>query len=128
MEPDDLARFEPIDGVEVPSGAYLLADVDTGEATLNVTPDDALVAIAAEGRSPLTLDEGIALVTQFPELLREHNCFSLLGSRCGDRRVTAIWVSEGRAAPRLVLGRQPAHVARLGLVRPPERRGRPRTR
>ena len=99
MEPDDLARFRPLYGLEPPDGAYLLADVDTGAATLNVTPDDALADIEREGRSPLTLDEGLALVTHFPEVLRTHNCFSLLGSRCGDRRVTAIWVSERR--PRL---------------------------
>jgi hypothetical protein len=99
MEPDDLARFAPIDGIDVPDGDYVLEDVDTGRDTLNVTPDDALPRIAAEGRSPLTLDEGLALVAQFPELLRTHNAFSLLGSRCGDRRVTAIWVSKG--APRL---------------------------
>jgi hypothetical protein len=99
MEPEDLARFAPIDGVDVPAGDYVLEDVDTGRDLLNVTPDDALPRIAAEGRSPLTLDEGLALVTQFPEVLRTHNAFSLLGSRCGDRRVTAIWLSKG--APRL---------------------------
>jgi hypothetical protein len=99
MEPDDLASFAPIDGVDIPDGRYVLEDVDTGRDTLNVTPDDALPRIAAEGRSPLTVDEGLALVAQFPELLRTHNAFSLLGSRCGDRRVTAIWVSKG--APRL---------------------------
>ena len=99
MEPDDLALFAPIEGVDVPPGDYVLEDVDTGSDTLNVTPDDALPRIAAEGRSPLTLDEGLALVAQFPEVLRTHNAFSLLGSRCGDRRVTAIWVSKG--APRL---------------------------
>jgi hypothetical protein len=100
MEPGDLARFEPIESVAVPeAAAYLLTDVDTGRATLNVTPDDALETIAAEGRSPLTLHEGVALVAQFPEVLRTHNAFSLLGSRCGDRRVTAFWLSKG--APRL---------------------------
>jgi hypothetical protein len=100
MEPDDLARFEPIDGVSVPEGpAYLVADLDTGAATLNVTPDAALGAIVAAGRSPLTIDEGVALVTHEPGLLKTRNCFSMLGSRCGDRRVTAMWISAGR--PRL---------------------------
>lgn len=96
MEPDDLARFVPI--VDVPATPYRILDVDPGEAYLNVTPDDALAAIVAAGRSPLTLEEGLAYVTQFPDVLEEHR-FSLLGSRCGDRRVTAIWVSEKR--PRL---------------------------
>ena len=47
---------------------------------------------------------------------------SLLGSRCGDRRVTAIWVSMG--APRLGWCWAGPHVARLGLVRAPARLGR----
>jgi len=100
MEPDDLARFVPIDGVELPaSRAYLVTDVDAGRATRNVKPDAALETIVHEGRSPLTLGEGIAVVTHFPDLLRTQTCFSLLGSRCGDRRVTAIWLSAG--PPRL---------------------------
>ena len=55
--------------------------------------------ILAAGRLPLTLDEGIAVVTHHPDLLSSGNRFSMLGSRCGDRRVTAIWVSQRR--PRL---------------------------
>ena len=95
-----LADFQPIEGVEVPeSSVYLLADVDTGKESLKVTPDAALEAIRRQARSPLTIDEGVALVTHFPELLKTHNAFSLLGSRSGDRRVPAIWLSAGR--PRL---------------------------
>jgi Family of unknown function (DUF5701) len=97
---DDLERFTPIDGVDVPPGpAYLVTDVDTGRATLNVTLDDALERIVAEGRSPLTIEEGLAVLAQDPGILRTQNAFSLLGSRCGDRRVPALWVSAGR--PRL---------------------------
>jgi hypothetical protein len=97
---DDLARFVPVDEVDVPAAwAYLLTDVDTGGETRSVTPDDAMGTILRQGRSPLTAAEGVAVVTQFPEVLRTRNCFSLLGSRCGDRRVTALWVSKGR--PRL---------------------------
>ncbi len=93
----DLGRFQAIEGLVLPGGdAYLLVDVDTGEETLNVTPDEALKRIQAAGRSPLTIDEGIAVVTHFPDALRKNHCFSLPGSRCGDRRVTALWISEGR--------------------------------
>jgi hypothetical protein len=100
VEADDLARFAPIEGLELPAGlAYLVADLDTGRSTLDVTPDDALEAIAGEGRSPLTIEEGVALATHHPTVLRTMNCFSMLGSRCGDRRVTALWISKGR--PRL---------------------------
>lgn len=100
MERSDLDRFRPIDGITVPDGpAYLAVDLDTGPDTLDVTPDDALELITRQRRSPLTIAEGIALVTHRPELLRTQNCFSMPGSRCGDRRVTALWISRGR--PRL---------------------------
>jgi hypothetical protein len=100
MEADDLKRFSPIEGVQPPLGsAYLVADIDTGGGTLNVTPDKAIKTIARENRSPLTIDEGVALITHHPEVLKTKNCFSILGSRCGDRRVTAMWISGG--SPRL---------------------------
>jgi hypothetical protein len=99
MEDDDLKRFTPLEGVEIPAGPYLLLDVETDPATLGVVPDDALIRITEAGRLPITIDEGLALVTQFPRILRSRNCFSMLASRCGDRRVPALWVSNGR--PRL---------------------------
>jgi hypothetical protein len=100
MEPDDLARFAPTADVEVPPAtAYVLADIDTGQDTLDVPPDVAMPTILAAGRLPLTLDEGIAVVTHDPDLLTRGSRFSMLGSRCGDKRVTAIWVSQRR--PRL---------------------------
>ena len=100
MPDEDVRRFVPTDDVQLPDAAlYLLCDVDTGAATLGVRPDDALPDILASGRSPLTLEEGLAVVTQHPTWLREHNCFELLGSRCGDKRVTGLWISKG--APRL---------------------------
>ena len=100
MTADDLDRFATIDAVELPTRPpYLVYGVETGRDTLDVTPDDALVTILERDRSPLTLDEGLAVVMQQPEVLVERNKFSLLGSRCGDRRVTALWVSKGR--PRL---------------------------
>ncbi|MGH8902487.1 MAG: DUF5701 family protein [Egibacteraceae bacterium] len=100
MEAEDLERFTPLEGVKLPAGAaYVVADVDTGGGTLNVAPDEAIKTICDERRSPLTIDEGIALITHYPEILEARNCFSLLGSRCGDRRVTAMWISGG--SPRL---------------------------
>jgi Family of unknown function (DUF5701) len=97
MDAEDLAGFVPIEGIDIPSGPYVLAGVDTGRAFLNVTPDHALSRILAAGRSPLTIEEGIALLAEHPDVLRTHNAFSLLGSRCGDRRVPALWLSKGRA-------------------------------
>jgi hypothetical protein len=100
MDGDDVRRFRPTPGLDLPaSPVYLLVDVDTGAETLGVTPDDALPGIHASGRTPLTLDEGLAVVAQHPQWLRERNCFEMLGSRAGDRRVTGLWLSKG--APRL---------------------------
>jgi hypothetical protein len=100
MKPTHPGEFEPIEGVGVPQGpAYLAAGIDTGVETLNVTPDEALPQIEAAGRSPLTVEEGVAVLTHHPDVLRSRNAFSLLGSRCGDRRVPALWTSRG--SPRL---------------------------
>ena len=38
MEPDDLARFQPLPQLDVPSTPYLLLDVDPGPDTLNLPP------------------------------------------------------------------------------------------
>lgn len=97
MDPDDISSFNPIDTLTLPEGpAYLMVDVDTGKDTLNVTPAAALNTIANQDRSPLTIGEGVALVTQHPEAVAKNHGFSLLGSRCGDRRVAALWISKGR--------------------------------
>ncbi|MDP1848718.1 MAG: DUF5701 family protein [Solirubrobacteraceae bacterium] len=97
---DELATFAPIEPVAVPdAGAYLMSGVQSGRSSLDVTPDDGLAQILAAGRSPLTIEEGIALVTQFPEAVATNGGISLAGSRCGDRRVTAVWISRG--APKL---------------------------
>jgi hypothetical protein len=98
MNPAEPGEFDAI--VEVPDRpAYLLVDADTGGDLRNVTPDDALETIRSRGRSPLTIDEGIAVLTHDPDVLKTRNAFSILGSRKGDRRVPALWISKGR--PRL---------------------------
>jgi hypothetical protein len=43
----------------------------------------ALQTIVADGRSPLTVDEGIAVATHFPGVLSSKQYFSMLGPRCG---------------------------------------------
>jgi hypothetical protein len=100
FDPEDIGRFDPIEDVTIPPGdAYLVTDVDRGAATLNVAPNKALPHILEQGRSPLTVAEGIAFITQFPASLEKNNCFSLLASRCGDKRVPALWISQ--KAPKL---------------------------
>lgn len=96
-EPED---FMPIDSESIPSGkAYLMVDIDRGKKTLNIAPDDALKMIHRQNRSPLTIDEGVAILTHYPEFLIKNNCFSLLASRIsGDKRVPAIWITQERKA------------------------------
>jgi hypothetical protein len=97
LEPDELAGFVPIDAVRLPSGpAYVAVDVDLGAGSRNVPPEDALRDILAAGRSPLTIEEGVALVLQQPEAIAPNWGFSVAGSRRGDQRVPAFWISERR--------------------------------
>ena len=97
---DEIDGYLPIDGVEVPDlPVYLLADVSTGPETLGVRPADALPQIRQGGRTALTVDEGVALVTQLPDSLTRLNAFQALGSRAGNKRIPSFWMSKG--APRL---------------------------
>lgn len=93
----ELASFVPLPELEVPDvDAYLLLDPSPGPDTLDVPPAQ---VVLPTGRTPLTVEEGVAWVAQQPEVLSDENCFSLAGSRCGDRRVPALWLSARR--PRL---------------------------
>ena len=97
---DELAAYRPIEGVDVPgTSAYLVTDVDTGRATLDVRAKDAVPIITGEGRSPLTVDEGVSLLLLWPGILKERNAFFLPGARDATKRVAALWVSKGH--PRL---------------------------
>lgn len=97
---DGLAPYRPIEPVVLPRpDAYLLLDVDRGEEFRGVRPEEALPVVLDRGRTPLTIEEGVAVVTHAPELLERNRCFMLSGSRRGDRRVPALWISE--RAPKL---------------------------
>jgi len=112
----DLADFAPIDGLDVPdAGAYALLGVERGDEYTGWTPDEALPAIVARGRTPLTVNEGLCWVLQRPDVLERNHCFMTIGSRKRaarglDRRVPALWISGGaerdggaarRGAPKL---------------------------
>lgn len=88
----DLDRFIPV--LPLPdAGAYAVLDVQRGEEFCGRVPDQAFAELAGRGRTPLTVEEGVALVTLSPGSLEKNKCFSLGGSRCGDRRVPALWIS-----------------------------------
>lgn len=89
-----LTPYRPLLELGVPDAAvYVLFDVERGEEFRGVRPGDAVPVILGRGRTPLTIHEGIALVTLFPEILQKNRCFMLAGSRRGDRRVPAVWIS-----------------------------------
>ncbi|HET8984699.1 MAG TPA: DUF5701 family protein [Trueperaceae bacterium] len=97
LYPREVKDFSPIESVDLPAGdAYVLLDVDRGAETIDVTPNDAYERIARRGRSGLTIAEGLALLTHYPEFLQPNNCFSMLASRAGDKRVPALWLSDKR--------------------------------
>lgn len=100
FEPGALERFVTIKQAEnADQRVYLLLDVERGEEFCGAVPVAAAEVIAGRGRTLLTIEEGIALITHFPELLVKNKCFSLAASRSGDRRVPAIWISQN--APKL---------------------------
>lgn len=97
IDREELATYLPVEGVEVPeASAYMLTGIDVGTEFLNVPPAQALVTVRERGRSPLTAAEGVALATVRPDRLRPNKCFSLMGSRAGNQRVPAVWISERR--------------------------------
>ncbi|HEU5265629.1 MAG TPA: DUF5701 family protein, partial [Jatrophihabitans sp.] len=95
-------KFAPIPHAVVPaSPVYLVTGVDRGDQLANWSPDEALPAITAAGRTPLLLTEGIHWVLQQPDALERNHCFMTIGSRLRkdddrlDSRVPAIWISNG---------------------------------
>jgi hypothetical protein len=64
--------FENAQGVSTPDKPYLLVDVETGYAMKNITPRKCVQSFRDAGRFALTLDEGIALISHFPEVLESH--------------------------------------------------------
>lgn len=95
----ELVRFQPLPELGITHSAYLIVDVERGEEFRDVKPVDATATIIQRGRTPLTIEEGVALATHFPDALEKNKCFMLAGSRSGDRRVPALWISDN--APKL---------------------------
>jgi hypothetical protein len=64
--------FDNAKGVSTPDKPYFLVDVETGYAMKNITPKKCVQSFRDEGRFALTVDEGIALISHFPEVLESH--------------------------------------------------------
>ncbi|MGQ0845386.1 MAG: DUF5701 family protein [Sporichthyaceae bacterium] len=98
----DLDRFAPIDGLNLPDAPfYVLDGLERGDEMANWSPDEALPAILAAGRTPLTALEGIFWLLQNPAVLERNRCFMTIGSRLRrpdgrlDARTPALWISNG---------------------------------
>ena len=94
-----LAPYAPLDTLGVPDQPYVLVDVERGDRFRGVRPRDAVAVIGEAGRTPLTITEGVILQLVRPDLLQPNRCFMLAGSRRGDKRVPALWISQ--RAPKL---------------------------
>jgi hypothetical protein len=100
VDMSDVDEFRPM--VTVPdSPVYLVDGLDRGDAMANWSPAEADPAIAAAGRTPLTLTEGLHWLLQSPQVLQRGRCFMTIGSRKRkpdgglDSRTPAIWISNG---------------------------------
>jgi hypothetical protein len=98
----DVDQFVPVDEAKLPDPpVYAVADLDRGDEMANWSPDEALPAITAAGRTPLTLGEGIHWLLQRPDVLDRNHCFMTIGSRkpkangALDARTPALWISNG---------------------------------
>ncbi len=97
----DVDDFAPIDGLHVPAEPYLVHGVDRGDHLRNASPEEAMTALEAAGRTPLTLTEGIFWVLARPEALTANYCFMTIASRRRkargglDARTPALWISGG---------------------------------
>jgi hypothetical protein len=89
----DVDTFQPI--LDVPDApVYAVFDVERGEEFCGVRPADAAVTIAARGRTPITMDEGLCLLHAAPRTLEPNKCFHTAASRGTDKRVPALWISQ----------------------------------
>jgi hypothetical protein len=98
----DVDDFAPIEQITLPPGpVYLLEGLDRGDHMANWSSDEALPAISAADRTPLTVGEGIHWLLQRPDVLERGHCFMTIGSRLRkpngalDARTPAIWFSNG---------------------------------
>lgn len=91
---EPLAQFLPRPELDVPvAPAYLVVGVDRGDEFRGVRPRDAVPTILDRGRTPLTIHEGLAFAMLHPASLEPNHCYMLAGSRRGDQRVPALWIS-----------------------------------
>jgi hypothetical protein len=115
---DDVSKFfTTAEGVKIPEAmAYLVVDIENGKVMLGKSADEAVKQFKKEGRSPLTADEGVAIILQHPEILKDHY-MDLPGSRHGDDLGRGCVARRGQAGARLELLGPLEFEVGLGLLR-----------
>lgn len=97
----DVDDFTPTALAELPDAAiYAVTAPDRGDDLRNMSPAEAEDVLTGQGRSPLTLAEGVHWALQAPGVLARNACFMTIGSRrrtgAGfDSRTPALWISNG---------------------------------
>lgn len=98
----DVDLFTPIETAPLPDAPmYSVHALTRGDEMENWSPEEALVAIEAAGRTPLTLTEGLHWLLQVPDVLERGHCFMTIASRLRkpngtlDARTPAVWISNG---------------------------------
>jgi|GEM_PF-5544320 len=89
--------------IKVPKNPfYVLLDVEDGHAMVAKSPKDALKRFQKEHRSPLTLDESIALLTYRPQLLQDHY-LTTPGTLYpkDNEQLPMLWLLDGHKNPEL---------------------------
>ncbi|MFH2013611.1 MAG: DUF5701 family protein, partial [Patescibacteria group bacterium] len=96
----NLSEINDVDKLEIPDNlAYMIIDVENGKEMQGKSVDDATELLEKQNRTGLTTEEGIALIVQYPEILKDHY-IDLSGSRChASDRVPSLKLSEDE--PRL---------------------------
>ncbi|MFP3712482.1 DUF5701 family protein [Puerhibacterium sp. TATVAM-FAB25] len=96
----DVDAFGPV--AEVPDApVYAVAPPDRGDDLRGWSPAEAAAELAARGRTPLTLAEGVHWALQAPAVLDRNVCYMTIGSRLRraggryDARTPALWISGG---------------------------------
>ncbi|MBI2633325.1 MAG: hypothetical protein HYW78_02955 [Parcubacteria group bacterium] len=91
----DLSELKTAEGVEIPESlVYLTVDVENGKAMLGKSPNKSVEHFREEYRFSLTVEEGVAFILYYPEILKDHN-IDLPGSRFGDGKAADLWLIVG---------------------------------
>ena len=96
----DVSEIFNAEGTETQRKPYLMHDIEYGKAMPNTSPDDRVKKLKKQNRLGQNAQEGIAMVTHKPEILKDHY-MDLPGSRYRHSgRVVALCLYGGH--PRLV--------------------------